>query len=143
MPPPAMAKPASSGSSDSDPAAGIDQRKRRRMESNRDSARRSRLRKQQHLEGQVAQMGNLKGENDRLAAQVAAFEQQLAELDGENAALGAQVAELSERLRSLNSVLRFVQDFSGMAMDIPEMPDPLLRPWQLPRPSHPINMSQC
>lgn len=140
------AKPASSGS-DSDPHATVAQRKRKRMESNRESARRSRLRKQQHLDELINQAARLKSENGRAAAQIAAYEQQLAGLDSENAVLGARVGELTERLRSLNSVLRLIEEFSGADMDIPELPDPLLEPWQLPCPSQPIvpprEMFQC
>jgi hypothetical protein len=47
-------------------------------------------------------------------------------------------AELGDRLRSVNEVLRVVEEFSGVAMDIQEeipADDPLLRPWQLPYPA--------
>lgn len=126
----------------SDPVvAGVDQRKRRRMESNRESARRSRLRKQQRVEELVNQAVALKEESARMAAQAAAVEEKLAVLESENAVLGAQMMELKERLQSTNSVLRLVEEFSGISVDIPEMPDPLLRPWQLPCPSHPIMAS--
>ncbi|CAA6654401.1 unnamed protein product [Spirodela intermedia] len=121
-------KPTSSGS-ESDPQATVDQRKRRRMESNRESARRSRMRKQQHLDELIKQAAQLDEEN------------QFAKLDLENAILGARVMELTERLQSLNSVLYMVEEFSGVAMDIPEIPDPLLKPWQLPCPSQAITAS--
>ncbi|MQM05834.1 hypothetical protein Taro_038654 [Colocasia esculenta] len=141
------AKPASSSGSDSDPHAAVDPRKRKRMESNRESARRSRLRKQQHLDELINQVTQLKGENARATSQIAAYDQQLTGLDSENAVLSARVAELTERLRSLNSVLRLIEEFSGTDMDIPELPDPLLEPWQLPCPSQPVmaprEMFQC
>lgn len=136
----ATAKSTSSGS-ESDAPVVMDQRKRKRMESNRQSARRSRMRKQQHLDELIGQVAQLQGDNARVATQIDAYAQQFAGLDSENAVLQAQVMELTERLHSLNSVLRLVEEFSGVAMDIPEIPDPLLKPWQLPRPSQPITAS--
>ncbi|CAA7388977.1 unnamed protein product [Spirodela intermedia] len=133
-------KPTSSGS-ESDPQATVDQRKRRRMESNRESARRSRMRKQQHLDELIKQAAQLDEENARIVVQIDAYAQQFAKLDLENAILGARVMELTERLQSLNSVLYMVEEFSGVAMDIPEIPDPLLKPWQLPCPSQAITAS--
>ncbi|CAA6663407.1 unnamed protein product [Spirodela intermedia] len=108
------------------------------MESNRESARRSRLRKQKRVEELLNEAATLKEESARMAAQAAVVEEKLVDLESENAVLGAQVMELKERLQSMNSVLRLVEEFSGISVDIPEMPDPLLRPWQLPCPSHPI-----
>ena len=127
--------------SESDQLKAVDHRKRRRMESNRESARRSRMRKQQHLDELIRQMAQLEEENGRVAAQVNAYAQQAGKLETENAVLGAQVRELTQRLQSLNTVLRMVQDFSGVAMEIPEIPDPLLKPWQLPCPSQAITAS--
>ncbi|KAJ6798806.1 Uncharacterized protein M6B38_211075 [Iris pallida] len=123
-----------------------DRRKRKRMLSNRESARRSRVRKQQHLDELLAQAARLGAENGRVSAQIVAAERHLAGLEGGNAALRAQAAELSGRLRSLGSVLRFVEEFGGAAGRTPEMllpaeeeEDPR-RPWHLPCPvtQHPI-----
>jgi len=127
--------------SDEDAKLAMDQRKRKRMISNRESARRSRMRKQQHLDDLINQVAQLKKENSQILMQINLLTQQHLGLDGENTVLRTQVMELAERLRSLSSVLRFVEEFSGMAMDIPEMPDPLLRPWQLPSPAQPIMAS--
>lgn len=148
-----MSSPAArttSSGSDSDPQAPMNQRKRRRMESNRESARRSRMRKQQRMDDLVNEVARLEQENGRVAAQIEAYAQRFAKVDSENAVLTAQVMELTERLQSMNSVLRFVEDFSGMTLDIPDLPDlpnPLLPPWQLPCPSQPImasvDMLQC
>ncbi|XP_078445361.1 basic region/leucine zipper motif 53 [Wolffia australiana] len=135
--PPASAKSASSGS-DSDP---LDQRKRKRMESNRESARRSRMRKQQHLGELTSQVAQIKDENSHLASQISVLERQLSKIDSENAVLTAQVVELNDSLKSLNSVLRCVKEFGGVAVDIPDLPDPLLRPWRLPCPSQLITAS--
>ena len=99
------------------------------------------MRKQQHLGELTSQMAQIKEENVRVAGQIGVLERKFLEIDSENAVLTAQVVELTDRLRSLNSVLRFVEEFSGMALEIPDLPDPLLRPWQLPCPSQLVTAS--
>ncbi|XP_058076964.1 bZIP transcription factor 53-like [Magnolia sinica] len=124
--------------SDEDPRNVMDPRKKRRMLSNRESARRSRMRKQQHLDDLITQLGQLKTDNNQIAARVDVATQHYMKLESENTILRTQVMELTERLQSLNSVLHLMEEISGMAMDIPEIPDPMMRPWQLPVPSQPI-----
>lgn len=116
----------------------MDQRKRKRMLSNRESARRSRMRKQQHLDELINQVEHLKNENSQIEMQADLLNQQFLIVDSENCALRSEVMDLTERLRSMNSVLEFVGEFSGMMMDIQEIPDPLLKPWQLPCPTQPV-----
>ena len=53
------------------------------------------------------------------------------------AELRARHGELAGRLESLSSVLEVLQ-MAGAPVDIPEIPDPLLRPWQPPFPMQPI-----
>ncbi|KAM0947594.1 putative transcription factor bZIP family [Dioscorea sansibarensis] len=137
-----------SSGSEEDQKTGIDERKRKRMLSNRESARRSRMKKQQHLDDLISQATQLKNENSQILMQINLLTQQFSKVDMDNTVLRTQVMELTDRLQSLNSVLRFVEEFSGMAMDIPEIPDPLLKPWQLPCPAMPItaasaSMFQC
>jgi len=115
-----------------------DQRKRKRMTSNRESARRSRQRKQQHLEELVAQTAQLKEENAQMSMQANMIAERFLTLDSENAVLRAQLMELTERLQSVNSVLRVMEEFSGMDMDIQDAPDPLMRPCQILCPTQPI-----
>ncbi|XP_068660518.1 bZIP transcription factor 53-like [Aristolochia californica] len=135
------AQPQVTSGSDEDPHQLVDQRKKRRMLSNRESARRSRMKKQQHLDDLIDQMGKLKNENSEILTRVNVTTQHFMEVDAENTVLRTQVMELTERLKSLNSVLRFMEEISGLAIDIPEIPDPLLKPWQLPCPSQPIMAS--
>ncbi|CAL9781081.1 unnamed protein product [Musa acuminata subsp. burmannicoides] len=127
---------ASSSEGDSQPTS--DERKRKRMLSNRESARRSRMRKQQHLDDLINQAEQLKNQNSQIDVQINLATQQYVKVESENAILRAQLSELTERLHSINSVLRFIEEVSGMAMDIPEIPDPLLKPLQLPRAAQPI-----
>lgn len=111
----------------------VDERKRKRMISNRESARRSRQRKQQHLDELVNKAALLKEENARITMQTNMIMERFLRLDSDNAVLRAQLAELTGRLQSVNSVLRMVEEFSGVDMDIQEIqiPDPLMRPWQM------------
>lgn len=133
-------QPASSGS-DGQRYATNDDRKRKRMESNRESARRSRMRKQQHLEELMSQMTQLQNQNVLWREKIDAVGRNYLTLDAENNVLRAQMAELTERLDSLNSLTRFWADANGLAVDIPEIPDTLLEPWQLPCPIQPITAS--
>ncbi|GJN36163.1 hypothetical protein PR202_gb25003 [Eleusine coracana subsp. coracana] len=132
----------SSPDSHTDGSAGgggfpADERKRKRMLSNRESARRSRARKQQRLEELVAEVARLQAENAQGRASIAPFDREFSKVDGENAVLRARHGELAGRLESLTSVLEVFQ-MAGAPVDIPEIPDPLLRPWQPPFPLQPI-----
>ncbi|KAF9604564.1 hypothetical protein IFM89_008008 [Coptis chinensis] len=133
--------PMSSGSEGDPQYVVIDERKKRRMISNRESARRSRMRKQQHLDELINKVEQLKKENVEILQRVNATSQVYVNVESENSILRAQMSELSDRLLSLNSVLHVVEEVSGFSMDIPEIPDPLLKPWQLPCPSLPITAS--
>ncbi|WOL18427.1 bZIP transcription factor 11-like [Canna indica] len=116
-----MASPggASSGSTQprnsasEDLQAVMDQKKRRRMISNRESARRSRLRKQKHLDDLMAQVTQLMGEKERLLATVSLTNQECAAVEAENSVLRAQAMELSHRLQSLSEILSFLSNFSN------------------------------
>lgn len=130
-------KPASS--SDSDPRyANIDEKKRKRMLSNRESARRSRMKKQKLLEDLVNEVSALQKDNTQISAKIKFTTQRFVEMEASNSVLRVQILELTESLRSLNSVLHMVEAVSGHAVDIPEIPDPLMKPWQLPCATKPI-----
>uniref|UniRef100_I1JQS0 BZIP domain-containing protein n=1 Tax=Glycine max TaxID=3847 RepID=I1JQS0_SOYBN len=88
----------SSGSEGGDPHI-IDERKRKRMLSNRESARRSRMRKQKQLEDLTDEVSRLQSANKKLAENI---------------------------------------EVEGLSVEIPEIPDPLLKPWQIPHPIQPI-----
>ncbi|CAI9774279.1 unnamed protein product [Fraxinus pennsylvanica] len=134
-------QPTSPGSEVDQRYAVYDERKRKRMISNRESARRSRMRKQQHLDVMVGQVSQLQNENNLLSQKIDNTNQLYLGVASENNVLRAQLAELTDRLRSLNSVLEIVSDVSGLVVDIPDIPDTLLEPWQLPCPIHPITAS--
>lgn len=132
-------RPASSGSgSGSGSDVAIDERKRKRMLSNRESARRSRMRKQKQLEDLTDEVTRVQLSNRDLVQKINAKEQNYGAIESANNVLRAQHAELADRLRSLNSVLQMIEEMNGFSMDIPEIPDSMMNPWQLDRPFQPI-----
>ncbi|EOX95259.1 Basic-leucine zipper domain - like 1 [Theobroma cacao] len=136
-----LQRPASYGS-DSDPRyANVDERKRKRMLSNRESARRSRMRKQKQLEDLVSEASTLQKDNSQLSENINVTAQRYIEMASANNVLRAQAMELTDRLRSLNSVLHIVEEVNGFDVEIPEIPNPLLEPWRLPCPIQPIMAS--
>jgi hypothetical protein len=83
----------------------MEQRRAKRMLSNRESARRSRMRKQRHLDELTAQAAHLRRENAHVATALGLTTQGLLAVDAENAVLRTQAAELAARLGSLNDIL--------------------------------------
>ena len=81
------------------------QRRAKRMLSNRESARRSRMRKQRHLDDLAAQAAHLRRENAHVAAALGLTARGLQAVDAENAVLRTQAAELAARLHSLNDII--------------------------------------
>ncbi|KAF8022785.1 hypothetical protein BT93_F0331 [Corymbia citriodora subsp. variegata] len=112
------------------------QRKRKRMESNRESARRSRMRKQRHLDKLTAEAGQLRMDNDQINASIAITTHHLLGLEAENSILRAQVLELSQRLQSLDDILGYISTANLGACEIDELGgvriashDPFLNPF--------------
>jgi hypothetical protein len=85
----------------------LNMRKRKRMISNRESARRSRIRKQKHLDDLMAQLARLRKENNQIIGALNLTAQHYVSIEAENSVLRAQVAELSHRLDSLNEIMSF------------------------------------
>ncbi|KAA8549089.1 hypothetical protein F0562_000773 [Nyssa sinensis] len=136
-----MQQQTSSGS-DGDPRyAMVDERKRKRMLSNRESARRSRMKKQQLMDDLLSQVNQLQNENNAISQRIDVATQMYIGVASDNNVLRARLIELADRLHSLNSVLLIAEEVSGVAVDIPELPDTLLEPWQLPCPIQPITAS--
>ncbi|XP_061340591.1 bZIP transcription factor 11-like [Gastrolobium bilobum] len=94
--------------------AMMDQRKRKRMISNRESARRSRMRKQKHLDDLVSQVAQLRKDNQEISSSINITAQQYTSVEADNSVLRAQVGELSHRLESLNEIIKFLNASSGV-----------------------------
>lgn len=82
-----------------------DMRKRKRMLSNRESARRSRMRKQRHVDDLTAQMTNLRAENNHILINTNITTQLYLNIESENSILRAQISELSHRLHALEDII--------------------------------------
>ncbi|KAL6572783.1 hypothetical protein OROMI_013741 [Orobanche minor] len=88
-------------------------RKRKRMQSNRESARRSRQRKQKQLDDLMAQVGQLREETGRISSSINVTTQHYVSVEAENSVLRAQMTELTQRLHSLNEILNYIDSGGG------------------------------
>lgn len=110
----------SSGNSGSEGSAAelqllMDQRKRKRMQSNRESARRSRMRKQKHLDDLMAQVTQLRKENNQILTSMNVTTQQFLNVESENSVLRAQMMELTHRLQSLDDIINYMNSNNANA----------------------------
>lgn len=135
-------------SSGSDGVNGaMDERKRKRMISNRESARRSRERKQKLMEDLQDEANRLRNENRRLLENIRAREEGFNANEAANGVLGARIQELTDQLKFLNSIIEKAErekaerEKNGFSVEIPKIPDPQLNPWQMLCPNQAIKAS--
>ncbi|KAK8933956.1 Basic leucine zipper 63 [Platanthera zijinensis] len=126
-------QPPNSGSEEFDLQAAIDQKKRKRMLTNRESARRSRLRKQKHQDDLMAQASQLKKDNGQILAVVHLRTQNYLAVEAENSVLRTQMMELTSRLNSLNEILQCIGGESQMMVS-----DSFANPWSFSGLNQPI-----
>lgn len=86
----------------------MDLRKRKRMLSNRESARRSRMRKQKHLDELMAQVTQLRKENNQILTSLNLTSEQYLNIESENSILRAQMEELNHRFQSLTEINHYL-----------------------------------
>ncbi|KAH7566723.1 hypothetical protein ACOSP7_023347 [Xanthoceras sorbifolium] len=99
-----------SGSDDQNlPVSVIDERKRRRMISNRESARRSRMRKQKHLENLRNQVNRLKLENRELTNRLQIVMHHCQRVWTDNDRLQSEHIMLRKKLSEIRRILVFRQ----------------------------------
>ncbi|KAF7817595.1 bZIP transcription factor 11-like [Senna tora] len=84
-------------------------RKRKRMESNRESARRCRMRKQKRVDDLMAEMGELQKENSEMVGIIKLTREQYLNVEAHNSVLRAQIVELTHSLQSLNHIINTTQ----------------------------------
>ncbi|KAK4346875.1 hypothetical protein RND71_033214 [Anisodus tanguticus] len=120
----------------------MDQRKRKRMISNRESARRSRMRKQTHLNELMTRVNQLKDQNNQTVTNINMVTQVYLNVEAENSVLRAQMGELSHRLQSLNEIINCINS-ANTTIDETEVncEDDFLNPWNLLHVNQPIMAS--
>ncbi|KAE8704100.1 phytosulfokines 3-like [Hibiscus syriacus] len=96
----------------------IDERKRRRMVSNRESARRSRMSKQRHLENLRNQANQLRIENQQLSNRLRFLLYHSHRVRTENDRLRSEYSVLRQKLSDIHQILLFkqLQQFPSSAM---------------------------
>jgi len=119
----------------------MDQRKRKRMISNRESARRSRMRKQKHLDELAAQVAQLRSENQHMLTSLNLTTQRFMVVEAENSVLRAQMGELSHRLESLNGIVEFLNATTNGVFAPPLLPTPFVDPTSVYYLNHTIMAS--
>ncbi|KAG2696244.1 hypothetical protein I3760_07G049200 [Carya illinoinensis] len=125
-----------SGSEGHDLQHVMDTRKRKRMLSNRESARRSRQRKQKHLDDLMAQVRQLTTENHQILTSMNMTSQVYLNIEAENSILRAQMAELGQRLESLNEIVNYLNSSTNELFETQQDhgtqthdDDSLMQPW--------------
>lgn len=98
------------------------------MQSNRESARRSRMKKQKRFQDLTSEVRRLQIVNSRIVESVNSREQARIEIETMNNLLRVEAMETTYRLRALDLVLQIVDEANALAVGVR---DPLLEPWQL------------
>ncbi|KAK6924416.1 Basic-leucine zipper domain [Dillenia turbinata] len=130
-------------SSEEDLEHMMDQKKRKRMMSNRESARRSRMRKQKQLDDLTAEVGRLRNENNQILTTMNMTTQLYLNVEAENSILRAQMTELNHRLNSLNEIINCVMATNDpFETEYPQINDEcFMNPWTSIYLNHPIMAS--
>jgi ABC-type phosphate transport system auxiliary subunit len=108
-----MASSTSMSSEGGDLQVIIDERKRKRKLSNRESARRSRMKRQKQMEEMMTQIDLLRKENEHIVSRVNLTTEIYLNVESENSVLRAQMSELDNRLNSLNEIASFLYVNNG------------------------------
>ncbi|XAR57012.1 hypothetical protein NMG60_11025009 [Bertholletia excelsa] len=130
-----MTKPSSSSSEGDERYAAMDEKKRRRMISNRESARRSRMRREQHIKDLTNEITLLKSTNVELAREVDSVSRQALAVELDNRVLARRREELARRLDSLEMVSSYV---CGQQRERDSLQCNSQQPWQLPQQPMPL-----
>ncbi|PKU61906.1 Mitogen-activated protein kinase 3 [Dendrobium catenatum] len=133
--------PSVSSSQETDLLPEMDQKKRKRMLSNRQSARRSRERKQKHVEDLIEQVSLLKKENGQILTILNLTRQNYVSFEAENSVLRTQMMELTSRLNSLNEIVQNMNFYGNTSEPHMMIPDNFINLWSFLCKNQPIMAS--
>ncbi|KAJ4833830.1 hypothetical protein Tsubulata_022432 [Turnera subulata] len=120
-----------SGSNADAPCAVLDEKKRKRMISNRESARRSRMKRQKHMEDLLREKSTLERKIQEDKEKYIAIWQSWFLLDSENKLLRDQKRKLSDYFNYLHQILDKVQVSESAETNL-EVHDLLFKTWKVP-----------
>ncbi|KAE8815896.1 Ocs element-binding factor 1 [Hordeum vulgare] len=99
-----------------------EERQRKRKTSNRLSARRSRVKRQQREGSLTARAAQLEIDNEAMRVTTALMQQQCSLVQQQNRVLSADARYLYSLLEQRNSQLRVLGELAGVPMDVQEIP---------------------
>lgn len=99
------------------------------------------MRKQKHLDDLMAQVAQLRRENNEILTSLNITTQHYLNVESENSVLRTQMMELNHRLHSLNEILNYKHGNLGFEMGGPEIIDSFLNPYDLLHLNQPIMAS--
>ncbi|KAI3826044.1 hypothetical protein L1987_00086 [Smallanthus sonchifolius] len=117
----------------------VDEKKMKRMISNRESARRSRMKKEQHMKNLNDQIFYFTKKKDEMVLKIEGIAKDNAVMEMENMVLRSQKEELEKRLEYANHVCGWYEGDGHVSMAVMDIvQEPWLRPWEQKQPSNSI-----
>ncbi|PWA69512.1 basic-leucine zipper domain-containing protein [Artemisia annua] len=116
----------------------VDEKKKKRMISNRESAKRSRMKKEQHMKDLNDQIFYFTRKRDEMVTKIEKAAKGYAAVENENMVLRSQKQELEKRLEYANNVCGWYEG-DGNELKSPSMgvvQEPWLRSWDQYQPSN-------
>ncbi|KAF7049261.1 hypothetical protein CFC21_057829 [Triticum aestivum] len=119
-----MIPPAAASSAPSRRGGAVteEERQRKRKTSNRLSAQRSRMKRQQREDNLAARAAQLETDNEAMRVTTGLVQQQCSLVEQQNRVLSADARYLYSLLQQRNSQLRQLGELAGVPMDVQEIP---------------------
>ncbi|XP_076911128.1 bZIP transcription factor 53-like [Bidens hawaiensis] len=116
----------------------VDEKKMKRMISNCESARRSRMKKQQHMKDLNDQIFYLTKKRDEMLLKIEGIAKENTVMEIENMVLRSQKQELEKRLEYANQVCGWYEGVGGdvSLASVGGVQEPWIRPWEQKQPSN-------
>ncbi|XP_076937214.1 bZIP transcription factor 53-like [Bidens hawaiensis] len=117
----------------------VDEKKMKRMISNRESARRSRMKKEQHMKDLNDQIFYLTKKRDEMLLKIDGIAKENTKVEMENMVLRSQKQELEKRLEYANQVCGWYEGDGDDDVSLASMggvQEPWIRPWEQKQPSN-------